>query len=114
MALSEFEKKRIERVFAAYCEKKVPLHVQDRFKVVFEVWGDEVKLFASRPHWEENNTWVASKVARFKKDAATNCWQLYSADKGGRWRLFQPYPITIDIEKLLATVERDATGIFWG
>ena len=114
MALSEFEKKRIDKLFAAYCEKKVPHHVQDRFMVAFEVRGDEVKLFASKPQWQGQREWTAIKVARFKKDAATNCWQLYGADRNGRWQLFEPYPISMDIEKLLAAVERDVTGIFWG
>ena len=114
MALSEFEKKRIEKIFAAYCEKKVPLHVQDRFRVEFEIRGDEVKLFESRPHWQEQSIWVANKVARFKKEAQTNCWQLYCADRNGRWHLFAPHPASCDIEKLLAEVENNSTGIFWG
>jgi Protein of unknown function (DUF3024) len=113
MALSEFEKKRIERLFAGWCAKRVPLHVQDRFRVEFEVRGNEVKLFEARPHWQDAGSWIASKVARFKKDETTNCWQLFSAGRDGRWRLFEPYPISINIAKLLAVVEKDSTGIFW-
>ncbi|HEY6871248.1 MAG TPA: DUF3024 domain-containing protein [Geobacteraceae bacterium] len=114
MALSEFERKRIEKVFAAYCEQKVPHHARDLVRVEFGVLGNEVTLFETRPHCLDKGSWIAGKVARFRKDPATNCWQLYCADRNGNWRLFRPYPISIDIEKLLAAVEKDATGIFWG
>ncbi len=114
MGLSEFERKRVEKIFAAYCEKRVPHHVQDRFRLEFEIRGDEVKLFEARPHWEENNAWVSSKVARFRKDPQSNCWQLYFADRNGRWHLFEPCPASSDIEKLLDEVEKNSTGAFWG
>lgn len=114
MPLSEFERQRVTRVFSTYCEMKVPHHVSDKFRVEFELRGGEIKLFESRPHWRDKSQWTSQKVARFKKDINTNSWQLYYADKNERWHLFEPYPADKDIEKLLAEVEKDATGIFWG
>ncbi len=114
MALSEFERKRIEKVFTAYCAGKTSDHARDRGRVEFGVLGNEVTLFETRSHGEDKGGWIASKIARFRKDPATNCWQLYCAGRDGDWRLFRPYPISINIEKLLAAVDRDATGAFWG
>lgn len=114
MVLSEFERKRIEKVFTAYCTKKTPVHGRDQARIEFGVLGNEVTLLETRPHCEDKGSWIACKIARFKKDPATNCWQLYCAGRNGDWRLFQPYPISIDIEKLLAVVDRDVTGTFWG
>jgi hypothetical protein len=114
MALSEFEKQRVEKMFSAYCESKVPLHVSDRFRVEFEIRGMEIKLFESRPHELDKSRWVSHKIARFIKKGDFNVWQLYYADRNGRWHLFEPFPEDKDIEKLLDEVERDSSGCFWG
>jgi hypothetical protein len=114
MALSEFEKERVTRIFSAYCEAKVPHHVSDRFRVEFEIRGQEVKLFESRPFWEDRSKWVSHKIARFRKESGTNLWHLYYAGRNGRWHIFEPFPSETDIEKLLAEVEKDSSGIFWG
>jgi hypothetical protein len=114
MALSEFEKQRVEKVFSVYCESKVPLHVSDRFRVEFEIRGMEIKLFESRPNKLDRSRWVSHKIARFKKKSDLNVWLLYYAGSNGRWRVFEPYPEDKDIEKLLDEVERDPSGCFWG
>jgi hypothetical protein len=114
MSLSEFEKQRVVKIFSAYCAMKAPHHVSDQFRVEFEMRGDEVKLFESRPSPLDKSQWISHKVARFKKDRDANCWCLYSADRNGRWHLFELNPFARDIEKMLAEVDKDSTGIFWG
>lgn len=114
MALSEFEKKRIEKIFTDYCEKKVPPHVRDKIRIEFQIRGDEVKLFECRPPWRREGDWTASKIARFKKDPKTETWLLYWADRNGKWLTYPPLPYHRDIEKLLAEVEKNENGAFWG
>jgi hypothetical protein len=114
MPLSEFEKERVERIFSAYCAMKAPHHISDQFRVEFELRGEEVKLFESRPFPLDKSQWISHKIARFKKDRESNCWCLYYADRNERWHSFEPYPSDKDIEKLLAEVEKDMSGIFWG
>lgn len=114
MALSEFEKKRIEKIFSTYCKHKVPPHARDQVRVEFQVRGNEVVLFEVRPHWQGGGDWIPMKVARFKKDDKTETWQLYWADRNSKWRKYPPLPFHRDIEKLLAEVERNESGAFWG
>jgi hypothetical protein len=114
LAISEFEKQRVIKIFSAYCETKVPHHISDQFRVEFELKGNEVKLFEYRPDQLEKSKWVCHKVARLRKENSANSWCLYYADRNERWHLFEPYPSDKDIEKLLAEVEKDPTGIFWG
>jgi hypothetical protein len=114
MPLTEFEKQRVKKIFSAYCAIKAPHHISDQFRVEFELRGDEVKLFESRPFPLDKSQWISHKIARFKKDSESNCWHLYYADRNERWHLFEPYPSGKDIEKMLAQVEKDITGIFWG
>ncbi|HEX9022409.1 MAG TPA: DUF3024 domain-containing protein [Geobacteraceae bacterium] len=114
MSLSEFEKQRVERIFSAYCAMKAPHHISDRFRVEFELRGDEVKLFEARPDLMAQSRWNSYKVARFRKNGEENRWYLFYADRNERWRPFEPHSSDTDIEKLLAEVEKDPAGIFWG
>ncbi|HTP63930.1 MAG TPA: DUF3024 domain-containing protein [Geobacteraceae bacterium] len=114
MSLSEFEEQRVEKIFSAYCAMKAPHHISDRFKVEFELRGNEVKLFESRPDPLEKGRWTSHKIARFRKDSEENCWYLYYADRHERWQLYEPRPSDKDIEKMLAEVEKDTAGVFWG
>lgn len=54
------------------------------------------------------------KVARFKKDDKTETWQLNWADRNSKWRKYPPLPSHRDIEKLLAEVDKNECGAFWG
>ena len=54
------------------------------------------------------------KIAQLRDDGDTRSWTLYSAGSDERWHrygLARPAP---DIAPLLAALEEDATGIFWG
>lgn len=114
MSLSEFERERIEKIFGEYCRGKVPSHIRNMLRIEYKISGSEVKLFECRPRHDDPSIWTELPVARFKKNEMKNTWLLYCADRNSKWRLFEPNAEDKDIEKLLAEVARDTTGIFWG
>jgi len=114
MPLSEFGKKRIEKIFTDYCENKIPPHVRDKIRIEFQIRSDEVSLIECRAPWRREGEWTSMKVARFKKDPKTETWQLYWADRNDRWKAYPPLPYHRGIEKLLAEVEKNENGAFWG
>lgn len=114
MALTEFEKKRIEKIFTDYCEKKVPLQYRNELRVEFQIRGNDVCLFECRPPWRREGEWTSSKIARFKKDPKTETWLLSWADRNNKWREYPPLPFHARIEKLLDEVEKNENGVFWG
>jgi len=114
MALTELEKKRIEKIFTDYCEKKVPLQYRNELRVEFQIRGNDVCLFECRAPWRGEGEWTSSKIARFKKDPKTETWQLNWADRNNKWREYPPLPFHARIEKLLEEVEKNENGAFWG
>lgn len=114
MALSDIEKKRIEKLFAYYCDKKIPPQFRNELRAEFEIRGNEVYLFECRAPWLGEGDWTRMKVARFKKDPKTETWLLYWADRNSKWRQYPPLPFHARIEKLLDEVEKNETGAFWG
>jgi hypothetical protein len=41
-------------------------------------------------------------------------WTLYCADSNGRWWLYDHAAPARDVAPLLAAIDADVTGIFWG
>ncbi len=114
MALSEFEVKRVDKLFTVYCEGKIPAHLQDQIRIEYRIRGNEVSLLESRPHLQGSGEWISMKVARFNKDPQTGLWQLFWADRNSKWRSYSPLSFHRDLEKLLQEVEKNESGAFWG
>ena len=114
MALSEFEQKRIAKLCSDFGNKKVPAPLRDRIRIDFRIKGNEVMLYESRPNYLEQTSWYSAPIAKFEKIPSTESWQLYFADRNHKWHKYPHCPPNRDIGKLLAEVEKDPNGIFWG
>jgi hypothetical protein len=114
MVLPEIIHKKVERELAAFCERRIPAHVRDKLRLTFEFRADSVTLFEDRPLWNDPAQWTHSKVAQFRFDMKTLRWSLYCCDRNSKWHLYESAPATASFEGLLAEVDRDPTGIFWG
>jgi hypothetical protein len=97
-----------------YCESKVPQQIRDKVRVEMDVRGRSVTIFECRPPWQATMTeWSRDRVAQLRYDTESHLWSLYYADRNSRWhRYFDTDPGTLD--ELLAEIEADPTGIFWG
>ena len=114
MALSELIRKRIEALLADFYEMRVPLHVRNQVKLTFEFRGDTATLFEDRLVYNDPSRWIHLPVAQFRMDVESLKWTLYCCDRNSKWHLYQEINATNAIEELLAEVDRDPTGIFWG
>ncbi len=114
MAFSAVERRAIEGVLQLYCERRVPPKVRDRVRVSFRVKGETVTLFESRPSFAKPADWVEIAVAQFRRDETTGNWSLYCADRNSRWHVYLGVRPKKTLQPLLAEVDRDPTGIFWG
>ena len=107
-------KQTTDQELAVYCDQKVPLHVLDRVRLVHQWRGSSVTLIEQRPWWRDEITWLDSPIAQFRYDAQTNDWTLYWRDRNQRWHRYEEHPGSRSINRLLAEVDQDPTGIFWG
>lgn len=114
MKLSEFETKRVQRLFANYCDERIPQILQGKLKLEYRIFDNEVVLYESRVHYKQVDIWYSTSVARFLKDGEKNVWRLFSADCNDDWIAYLPHPCDRNIEQLMTVVNEDVTGIFWG
>jgi len=99
----------------AYCQQKIPAAVRDQVRLELEFEGNQVTLVETRPSFRDPTQWTRLAVARFRFNAASGTWSLDCPNlrgKGG-WRSYPVQPGR-DLDKLIAVLDLDASGVFWG
>ncbi len=96
-----------------------PVRKEVRLEVSFRDNG--ATIYERRPPFlssfipaEKNGEWTRLSVAQFRFDARTQQWTLYCADRNSRWHVYDDVDASERLEHLIAEVDADPTGIFWG
>ena len=58
--------------------------------------------------------WTSNALARLRYDPSSRTWSLHYRDSSDRWWAYDGIGPTATVAPLLAEIERDPTGIFWG
>ena len=97
-----------------YCQSRVPEEMRSQVRIECGARGKTITIVERRPPWREDfgQEWSSTKVAQLRYDGGM--WTLYSPDSSGRWRLYDDAPPAPDVAPLLAAIDEDRTGIFWG
>lgn len=114
MSLPEFTRKQIEKTLDAYCDNRVPLHVRDKLRLKYVFRADSVSLYEERPVWNNPTEFTQGMVAQFRFDAKAKSWTLYWRDRNSKWHVYDRISPSKVFDDLLAEVDKDPTGIFWG
>ena len=114
MSFSEFELKYIENTVGKMCKRRSPLHLSDYLRTVYVVKGHDVTVYKERPRWNRPQEWTSSGIAKFKYIKNQNVWKLYSMRQDLKWHLYEPFPESTTIERLIAEVDKDLHGAFFG
>jgi len=113
--LSEFEAKRVEKVVGAFIAKRRPLpHVRKEVDLGFRVKGQSVEIFEVRPVWGGNGETQELSVAKATYVKTQQVWKLYWQRQDLKWHGYEPLPEVRTIEEVVAEVDADPYGCFWG
>lgn len=99
----------------------MPESVRKEVRLEVSFRGNGATIYERRPPFlsslvpaPKNNEWTRLSVAQFRYDAGTRRWALYYADRSSRWHLYDDVDSPERLEDLIADVDADPTGIFWG
>ena len=109
MALPEIESEKVHELLEAFCTERTG----DSVRLEYHIKGNRVTLVESRPLFIDPRLWNSVNVAQFEFNPDLQTWILYWYDRKNRR---QPYPTGRNrdrLEKLVAEVGNDPTGIFW-
>ena len=114
MALSEVQQAQVAKLLAPLCHSPGLARVADRLRHGYRIKGNAVELFESRPAFRAPRQWQDHAVAKFRYVATRRVWQLYCQFRDLKWHAYKPCFESRNLGRLVAEVERDPTGIFWG
>jgi Protein of unknown function (DUF3024) len=97
-----------------YCDEQVPTEMRSEIRIEHTVRGSAITIVERRPPWSElaGPEWSTTKVAQLRYDGGL--WTLYCSGRNDRWWLYPDAAPAPDVGPLLAAIDEDATGIFWG
>ena len=101
-------------VLIAYCERRVPVYASIKVHLVRRWRGLAVTLVEQRAWWNHDGAWVDGPIAQFRYNLGQNTWSLHWRDRSQRWHPCEGVDESTEITRLLAEVDHDPTGIFWG
>jgi hypothetical protein len=69
-----------------------------------------------RAPWQEDDDreWTRFPIARLRYTKVSKTWELYWRDRNLRFHAYDRTRPSANIDELLAEIDRDPTGIFWG
>lgn len=121
MAFSAIETELIKKTVGAFCKRRSPDHVADRLQIRYRIDGQAVTMYEHRRRFQapgmkprRPGEYTESPFARFRFNRRTWMWTLYWSDSRGRWHEYDRLQPTPELRFLIAEVDRDPTGIFWG
>lgn len=97
-----------------YCEERVPAEARSEIRIEYSVRGSAITIVERRPPWSElvSTEWSTTRVAQLRYDKGL--WTLYCSDSNDHWWPYDETDPAPDVRTLLAAIDEDATGIFWG
>jgi hypothetical protein len=98
---------------AAYCAQRSS---SDDYRIEHSIRGASITIVERRPPWNPafRSEWSSTKVAQLRYDEGSRRWTVYSAGSDERWHRYDFARPGSDVAPLLAAIDDDITGIFWG
>ncbi len=99
-----------------FCEQRVRPEIRDKLRYDVETRGKAITIFECRPPWRAGigPEWTKMKIAQFRFDAESRTWSLYWANRNERWLEYPDAKPSADIGDLIAALDDDVSGAFFG
>jgi hypothetical protein len=95
---------------------RLPDRARGQIRFELDVADRHLTVFECRPPWrpEYRPGWTRFPVVRFDYNKARREWAIFWRDRNLKFHRFDLVAPSRQVETLLAEVDADRTGIFWG
>jgi hypothetical protein len=110
MTVSEIDLFKVRK----FCASRVPGQFLNEMRIESSARGHSVTILECRAPWDGDDTeWSRRPIAQLRYDPVALSWTLYWPDRNARWHLAD-FIKPGSVDDLLAEIEKDRLGIFWG
>ena len=114
MAFSEIELRFIENTVGKMCQRRSPAPLKDQTRITYKVINHSVEVYEQGPGWKKPEEWTNMGIAKFLYARTTRKWKLYWMKQDLKWHLYEPLSESTTIDRLVAEVDKDSHGAFFG
>lgn len=114
MAFSEIELARIERVVGGLCKRRNRPEFKDQLSLEYRVERHNVIIFERRPRWDGRPGFTETPVAKLAFTRTFDQWRLFWMRGNLKWCAYKAKSTKGDLAELVAEVDGDAWGCFFG
>ena len=114
MPFSDMEATWIQTFVGRLCKKRSPQQLTDQLALAYRFQGQSVLLYERRRPRKSPGELTETPVAKLKFVRSRNEWRLYWMRANGRWDRYETKTECSDLRGLLAEVDRDVDGCFFG
>ncbi len=100
-----------------FCESRIPQELRNEIRLECSRRGSAITIVERRPPWNPDaigDEWTTMEIAQLRHDPASKTWSLYWRGSDDRWRPYDNVAPSRNVDALLAEIDADPTGIFWG
>jgi hypothetical protein len=116
MSLPDDVRDAAARQVERFCEERLPEDARAQMRLEVAVKGARITIVERRAPWNEElgGNWTTQAIAELRYDASTATWSLYWPRHTGRWHRYEDLDAASDVRPLLAEIDADPDGVFWG
>lgn len=100
-----------------FCDSRIPEEHRQEVRLECSRRGNSITITERRAPWNPEligPDWTSMKIAQLRYEQSSKQWTLYCADRNERWWPYDNIGPSASVDPLLAEVDADPIGIFWG
>jgi hypothetical protein len=96
--------------------KRPPKEIRHQLDLGFKFERNTFEIFEIRPEWNspDQNDYQKSSFVKFRYVKSRRIWKLYWMRASGKWELYEPFPQSNSLDKIIDCIDADVYGCFYG
>ena len=90
------------------------LEIRKKLDFGYSYDGKVAILYEIRPFWNNPEEIHNTEFAKIRFYKSRKEWSLYWMRASGKWELYQPFPKSTHLEKIIKVIKEDKHGCFFG
>lgn len=90
------------------------LEIREQLDIGYSYDGKVVILFEIRPDWNDANKKQLFDFAKIRYYKSRKEWNLYWLRASGKWKIYEPFPESTHLDKIIEIIKEDKHACFFG
>jgi hypothetical protein len=113
MAFSEHERMRVAQIVERYIQTRRPVtNLRPTLDIKYRIKGQAIEFYEILQAWKGDT--IENAIAKTRYVRSRKLWKLFWRRADLKWHKYQPHPELDTLEEVLAVVDCDEYGCFFG